>query len=112
MKILLHVTELNKVETSLGNAKNFLATDNKAKVEILINGSAAIALQEKVAKNIGIYEALSELAEKKVDICVCNNSLTRFDIDKERLCSFVEVVTAGIIEVAIKQEEGYSYAKI
>ena len=112
MKILLHVTELNKVETSLGNAKNFLGMDDKAKIEVLINGSAAIALQEKVAKNINIYDSLSWLAKNNVSICVCNNSLIRFDIARERLCSFVEVVSAGIIEVAIKQEEGYSYAKI
>ncbi|MDO4536166.1 MAG: DsrE family protein [Clostridium perfringens] len=112
MKILLHVTELDKVETSLGNAKNFLGMDKEAKIEILLNGSAAISLQEKVAKNINIYGNLSELSEKEVDICVCNNSLKRFDIDKEKLCSFVKIVPVGIIEVAKKQEEGYSYAKI
>ncbi len=112
MKILLHVAELDKVEVSLGNAKNFLEIDENAKIEIILNGSAVILLQEKVAKNINIYESISKLVKRNVNICICNNSIKRFDIDKEKLCSFAKIVPAGIIEIAKKQEEGYSYVKI
>lgn len=112
MKILLDINELQKVNECLNNVINIKKTYGDAVIEIVAHGSAAIPMQEQVAKNLKIYDGFNELSNKNVTICVCNNSLNLYDIKKESLCSFVKVVKAGMIEVVDREKEGYLYTKI
>lgn len=54
---------------------------------------------------------MDELSREEVVFAACNNALNMFDLKPEQLCVFAQVVPAGVVEIAKKQEEGYSYIK-
>jgi intracellular sulfur oxidation DsrE/DsrF family protein len=49
--------------------------------------------------------------EKGVIIAVCNNSLKRLKIDPSELMQEVTVVPSAVVELIVKQSEGWSYLK-
>ncbi|MDO5039632.1 DsrE family protein [Clostridium sp.] len=111
MKVILHVDEEGKLEVALGNIKNLLNLNKNITIELLINGKSVVNLKEDYAKKHGIINELNDVFNKGVIIAVCNNSLNKFNIDKNELLNFVKVVPAGIMELIEKQNEGFAYVK-
>ena len=54
---------------------------------------------------------MRELNNKGVNFVGCNNSLNSLNLKKEDLINFVNIVPVGVLELIIKQEEGYAYVK-
>lgn len=62
--------------------------------------------------NTRYKEKLLLLKSKGVKFVVCENTLKNRKIDKESLLNdLVEYVPAGIAEIVLKQEQGWSYIK-
>lgn len=112
MKVIFHVDELGKWETAIGNVKNMLVYGKEnheaITIEILANSDAVECLSHRNDE----YQAVMEkLSEDGVSICACHNALMKKGISNGELYSFVEVVPAGVVELTIRQSEGYAYIK-
>lgn len=115
MKVLYHIDQESKWKMVLENVKNMIKTGSELgesfDIEIIANGVAVIGIQEHVSISSKLYLEFEEILRSNVKIKACNNALKKFGIDKSSICSFVEVVPAGVIEIAKKHEEGYCYIK-
>ncbi|MPQ45294.1 DsrE family protein [Clostridium tarantellae] len=107
MKVLLHINEQSKWNMLLDNAKHMLASDEKFILEVVANGEAVKTLQKQDEYSNSIFE----LSKKGIKFIACNNSINKFNINKNSLYEFVIVVPAGMVEIAKKQNCGYSYIK-
>ena len=77
-------------------------------IEVVFHGHAVKSLL-KVDKSF--EERVKMAKEKGVTIAVCNNSLKRLKIDPSELMQEVTVVPSAVVELIVKQAEGWSYLK-
>ena len=54
---------------------------------------------------------MEKLNSKGVKFVACNNALISYDMKKDDLIHFVDIVPVGILELINKQSEGYAYIK-
>jgi hypothetical protein len=54
---------------------------------------------------------LNEALALGAAVKVCNNALTHFGLDPDRLCPGCEVVPAGVVEIVELQRKGFAYVK-
>ena len=98
---LVHKAMLKQVINALNAAPN-------AQIEVVChnNGIEMLTISKtKQAKNI------AELKAKGVVFAACENTLRERKIDKTEVVSEAIFVPSGIIEIVMKQEEGWSYLK-
>jgi intracellular sulfur oxidation DsrE/DsrF family protein len=98
-----------KWNLALNNAKNVqqeLGKDN-VDIEIVAYGPGLNML--KFDSPVG--NRLEEAAEAGVHLYACGNTMKGMKLTKEDLHPGVEVVKAGVIEIAAKQRQGYSYIR-
>lgn len=87
---------------------NARAQKPELQIEVVFHGQAVLSL----LKEDKSFEARVKSAkEKGVIIAVCNNSLKRLKIDPSLLMPEVTVVPSAVVELIIKQSEGWSYLK-
>lgn len=111
MKIILHLNEVSRWDMAFGNIKNILNLEPNTILEILIHGEPLKRLTITNAKNLDIYDELKSLTDRGLKIALCNNTMKKFNLKSEDMCPFTTIVPAGVIELAKKQEEGFSYIK-
>jgi len=70
-------------------------------------------LEDAKDKNGNPYDAVvQELANRKVQFRICNNTLEGRKIDRKRVLPEATVVPSGVAEVArLQAQEGYAYIK-
>jgi len=111
MNTIFHIDELSKWKVLLKDVNNLLhAVDiEKCKIEVLANSEAVkFYINEEQNAEIAV---MKELISKGVKFVACNNALNSYGIKKENLFDFVDIVPAGVLELVIKQKEGYAYIK-
>lgn len=87
---------------------NVLTAAPGTKTEVVFHGNAVYAL----LKDTGYFkEQIIALHKKGVLFRICNNSLKARNIDLSRVIPEAEVVPVAVLELASKQEEGWSYIK-
>ena len=91
-----------------GQVKNILNAWPNAEVEVVCHGSGLDLLTTGGTK---VKSALEELSAKSVIFSACNNSMRRRNVKKEDLLSTVRVVPSAMIQLTLRQEEGWAYAK-
>lgn len=115
MNVLFHICENCKWKSVLDNVRNMIKECRESgesfKIEVLSNGTSVITLKEQAAMNLKMISEFIELSKEGAVFAACRNSLHKFDVCEEDLIPFVEVVPAGVIEIARKQEAGYAYIK-
>lgn len=113
MKVIYHIDESSRWEVVLNNADNMLRYGNENGVdftiEVLANGGAVKEYQKNQAGE-ALSARFAVLADK-VSFCACSNALKGLSIPADSLFPFVKIVPAGVVELAVRQEEGYSYIK-
>lgn len=112
MNVMFHIDELEKWDVLITNVKAMLVYGKQHHevfhIEILANADAVECLSHRNDE----YQAMMEkLSEDGVFIKACHNSLMKRGIDGNELYSFVDVVDTGVVELAKKQAEGFSYIK-
>ncbi|MFZ6800107.1 DsrE family protein [Undibacterium sp. Di24W] len=113
-KVIYHVSDSANATAALRNARNHLDQSPKAKIVFVTHGPGIDFLLEGAAdKNGNPYEiAVQELAARKVEFRVCNNTLVSRKIDKSKLLPEASLVPSGVAEVARLQiHEGFAYIK-
>lgn len=77
-----------------------------AQVEVVCLGGGLDLLTTKGSK---YSKTVAEWTQKGVVFAACNNTMTVRKITKEDLLPQAVVIPAAVIELAMKQEEGWSY---
>lgn len=111
LKVIYHVDEREKWSLILGNVKNMLTygknNQQKFQIEVLANSVAIIDLKSSSEYK----DDIELLINQGVLFAACQNALNAQNVGKQDLINKVQVVPAGVVELAIKQSEGYSYIK-
>lgn len=95
--------------TVLRQFNNILKEAPGAELEVVCHGQAVFML---IAEKAFFESRMKELQSKgKVSFRVCANSMKRLGVDKSQLLPIAEVVPVAILELASKQQEGWSYIK-
>lgn len=113
-KVVYHITDSNIASLALRNVRNHLDQSPKAKIVVVAIGAGVDFLLDGAQdKNGNPYEiAVQDLAAKKVEFRVCNNTLISRNIDKSKLLPETSLVPSGVAEVSRLQiYEGYAYIK-
>lgn len=113
-RVIFHIDELNKWNLVLKNVRNLLEAigNNKFNIEVLANADAVKAYNAlDIEMGLNIDNFVKELNNKGIKFVACNNALVAFDLKKEDIKSFVDIVPTGVLELVEKQMEGYSYIK-
>lgn len=108
-KVIFHIDEMSKWKLLLSNVNNLIQDleNQTITVEVLANSEAVkfFVLNEKDNQTIAL------LLNKSVQFCVCDNSLKSNNISPDSLISGVHIVSSGVSELMIKQNEGFAYIK-
>ena len=88
--------------------KNALVAAPNAKIEVVCHSNGIEFLT--ISKTIQA-KGIAELKAMGVEFAACENSLRERKMLKTEVVSEAFFVPAGIIEIALKQEEGWSYLK-
>lgn len=113
-KVIYHISDSSNAMTALRNARNHLDQSPKAKIVFVTHGPGIDFLLDGAQdKNGNPYDIpVQELAAKKVEFRVCNNTLVSRNIDKSKLLPEASIVPSGVAEVSRLQiQEGYAYLK-
>lgn len=95
----------NRVGLQVQNIKNVWAN---ADVEVVCLGAGLDAL---MTSNSKIASVVEEWSAKGVVFAACSNTMRLRKVTKEDLLKQAVVVPSAVIELAMKQEEGWSYFK-
>ena len=72
---------------------------------------AICAAVKQYAQADELEEKMAALAKEGILFTACGNALKANQLNAEELYPFVEVVSAGVVELAKRQAEGYAYIK-
>jgi hypothetical protein len=115
IKTVYHFTNgLEEASRGLGNIRNHLAADPKAKITVVTNGNGIEFLLDGAKdKNGNPYEVIvQDLKSKGVDFRVCNNTLVTRKIDPSKVIQEASIVPSGVAEAAkLQAREGYVYLR-
>lgn len=110
LKVVFHLTT-NDTLAQKALAKqchNFLAAAPNSKVEVVCHNNGITFLQKSATKQ---GDKIKELAAKGVDFVACENTMRERKIKREDLVAECRLVPAGVVEVVMKQDKGWSYIK-
>ncbi len=114
-KIVYHVNEgVQQASRAIGNIRNHLNADPKAKIVVVTHGPGIDFLLEGAENMAGtkFSGAIGDLASKGVEFRVCNNTLVSRKIPKEQVVMEAKIVPSGVAEVAnLQAKEQYVYLK-
>jgi uncharacterized protein len=112
IKAIFHIDNLSNWNLLLKNVSNLLnVIDTKnSKIEVLANSEAVKIYNSSNDLNKEVI-FIRDLNNKGVKFVACNNSLNSLNLKKEDLIDFVNIVPVGVLELIIKQQEGYAYIK-
>lgn len=108
-RILIHASEHGRVPVALSNAKNaFIELGEEAvKVQIVAYADGVEGFRADGPNTT----LMDQLVDKGVRFVVCANTLRSRDLAKENFPDYVDTVPAGIVELVIRQAEGWHYVR-
>jgi uncharacterized protein len=109
-KVVIQLTsaDTNVHKTMVKQLGNLLAAAPNTKIEVVCHSAGLDILR---TKHTVVYPKLKELNGKGVKFVACENTLKERKISKEEIIPESGYVKAGILEVIMKQEEGWSYIR-
>ena len=115
MKMIIEVDYAKPARWGLAiaNIKNVMAAfgDNslKYKIELVVFGPGLRMLMKKFDKrNEAVLQSLVSYGLK---LRACHNTMMKAHVTKKALFPFVKVVPAGVVEIARKEMQGYTFLK-
>ena len=108
------VIQLNTADTAswssvIGNIKNIQkAWPNNLNVEVVVHGKAIDFL---VKDKTYFTQEIQLLASQGIKFNACQNTMRKHNISPEMLLKIAGIVPSGVVEIVMKQEDGWSYLK-
>lgn len=87
---------------------NVLTADPNARIEVVFHGNAIWVLTKDSSLHI---QKIQKELQRGVILAACNNSMRRLKVDASQLLPGITVVPVAMIELARRQQEGWSYLK-
>lgn len=87
--------------------QNFLNAAPNAKIEVVCHNNGLSFLK----KSNDFAEQIQEYAAKGIDFVACENTMKQRNVKRAELVDSCRTVPAGLVEVVLKQEKGWSYIK-
>ena len=106
-KVVLHAAEVQNWEFVLSNLRNRTQEWPRARLRVVVDGSAVTALQ---GEN-NLTSELGTMAEAGVLLQICPNALREHDIDLATVPAFAQTSLGGVVALVLAQHEGYAYVK-
>lgn len=94
--------------TVTGQVKNIRAAWPNAEIEVVCHGPGLDLLITSKSK---ASKALADWSAQGVVFSACNNTMKRRNIKKDDLLPSVQIVPSAMIELTLKQEQGWAYVK-
>jgi intracellular sulfur oxidation DsrE/DsrF family protein len=92
----------------LRQINNILKAAPNSKIEVVTHGMGVDLLQ---VKDNGFEQDLKSLTDKGVNFVICENTLKQRKLEKNQFLSLANFVPSAILELVIKQEQGWIYIK-
>jgi uncharacterized protein len=108
--VIMQVTQgdsLSQVSV-IGQIRNIKKILPGARIEVVCHANALDMLVQTKTK---VSDHISELSKQDVTFAACENTMERKQITKDKLSSHVVTVPSALVEIILKQEEGWSYIK-
>lgn len=107
------VWDLSSADTAVQGAvfrqiNNARALKPDLQIEVVFHGKAVLSL---LKSDKSFEDRVRFAKERGVTVAVCNNSLKRLKIDPSQLMPETTVVPSAVVELIVKQSEGWSYVK-
>ncbi len=87
---------------------NITSVAPDTKIEVVCHGPG---LQMLMKEKTTVLPKLEELIKKDISFVACEFSMKERKVTKEQILPLAGYVTAGIIEIVSRQEQGWSYIK-
>jgi intracellular sulfur oxidation DsrE/DsrF family protein len=114
-KVVYHINEgVQQASRAIGNIRNHLSADPKAKIVVVTHGPGIDFLLEGAENMAGakFTGAIAELSGRGVEFRVCNNTLVSRKINKDQVIQEAKIVPSGVAEVAnLQAKEKYVYLR-
>ena len=115
VKVVYHVVEgTDQAMRAMGNIRNHLAADPKAKIVVVTHGQGIDFLLDgtKDRNGQGFESRIAGLANQGVEFRVCRNTLNQRNIDEAKVVQEAKIVPSGVAEVArLQAKEGFVYLR-
>lgn len=110
LRIVFHVNENNRWPFTIRSAHNLVHSKEQGCAVVVANGGAIRAFSQLDA-DPAQWKKIKALAEDGVRFVVCKIAMDERQINPDLLPSYVDIVPAGIVEIAKLQAQGYGYIK-
>jgi len=113
LKVVYHLSDLDKVHFVLGNIQNHLdgAGPDRVTIALVVHGPALRAFQTKEA-NPDMTQHFGKLAKAGVGFAACGNTMRSQKITLgDLLPGFVAADKGGVVRIAELQSQGYLYLR-
>ena len=115
VKAVYHLTNgVDEAQRAMGNVRNHLAADPKAKIVVVGNGAGIdFMLDGAKDRNGNPFDAtIADLKSQGVDFRLCRNTIVTRKIDPSKVNPDVSIVPSGVAEAArLQQQESYAYLR-
>lgn len=91
-----------------GQVKNIRTAWPNAEIEVVCHGPGLDLITTSKAK---ASKAVEEWAAKGILFSACNNTMRRRNVKKEDLLPSARVVPSAMVQLTLRQEEGWAYVK-
>jgi len=106
-KVVVHLDEREKVPLVLNNVKNLIDGLEGVEVEVVAHAGGVEGLRTG-ASHAALVE---ELADRGVRLLVCENTLRSRSVPRDDFPGYIEIVPSAIVELVVRQIEGWCYLR-
>lgn len=113
-KVVYHFSDSANAMAGLRNIRNHLDQNPAARIVAVSHGPGIDFLLDGAQdKNGNPYDiVVQELAARKVEFRVCNNTLVARKIERSKVLPEAIIVPSGVAEIArLQSQEGFAYIK-
>ena len=111
LKIVFQLTSADTVihQTLMSQLKNYYSVAPDTKFEVVCHGGGLNMLLKKTCV---IQDQIKMYADQGVSFVACEFDMKKRNVTKEDLVDGAGTVISGVLEIAKKQQEGWSYIKL
>jgi intracellular sulfur oxidation DsrE/DsrF family protein len=109
-RVVFHVTkgETADQEQVIGQLNNILRALPNAEIEVVCQGTGISLVRESHSE---VKKGVTDLLSRGVVFAACENTMRKVNVKKDDLISGVTTVPSALVEIIIRQEQGWPYIK-
>lgn len=111
LKIVFQLTSADTVihQTLMNQLKNYFSVAPDLKVEVVCHGGG---LNMLLKNSSVVQKEIKAYADKGVSFVACEFAMKKRNVGKDQLIDGAGTVISGVLEIAKKQQDGWSYIKL